>query len=195
MFKFLWKMIKWSFILIVVLFCVVLVMQWNDPEVQAEIKQDRIAKCLVEIGAGSCDENGYETQESKDKRALIEIDRKAKADAIAAKAKAKADARIAAAKAIEDRTYNITKSGRLMCRYAIKQLALYPSELKFNYFKNFEEQLWENFNKDSSMPHRYSMNVSGKWMNRIGMMVPFNAHCKLDLPTNGNGKIVDIWIK
>jgi len=195
MFRVLWKIIKWFFILTFVAFCVLVVIEMNDPEAQAKIKQDRIEKCLAEIGAGSCDKDGYETQESKDKKELIEIDRKAKADAIAEQAKAKADARIAAEKAIEARTYNITKSGRLMCRYAIKQLAIYPSEVKFNYSRNFEERLWENFNKDSSMPHRYSMNVSGKLMNRIGLMVPFNAHCKLDLPTDGNGKLVDIWIK
>ena len=194
MFKFLWKLIKWIVIITVALVVLLLLIP-TDPEAAAKRTQDRIAKCLVEIGADGCDENGRETQESKDKRALIEIERKAKADAIAAKAKAKADARIAAAKAIEDRTYNITKSGRLMCRYAIRQLAKYPSEVKFNYSRNFEERLWENFNKDSSMPHRYSMNVSGKMMNGFGNMIPFNAHCKLDLPTNGDGRIVDIWIK
>ena len=194
MFKFLWKMIKWIFVIIVVL---VVIGLWipTDPEAQAKRTQDRIEKCLVENGAGSCDENGYETQESKDKKAQIEADQKAKADAIAAEAKAKADARIAAEKAEKDRTDKITQSGRLMCRYAIRQLAKYPSELKFNYFRNFEERLWENFNKDGSMPHRYSMNVSGKMMNGFGNMIPFNAHCKLDLPTNGNGKLVDIWVK
>jgi len=99
MFKFLWKMIKWFFILTFVAFCVLVVIEMNDPEAQAKLKQDRIEKCLAEIGAGSCDEDGYETQESKDKKALIEIEEKAKADKLAAEAKAKADARIAAAKA------------------------------------------------------------------------------------------------
>ena len=88
MFKFLWKMIKWSFVILVALVVIGLLLP-TDPEAEAKRTQARIAKCLVEIGAGSCDENGYETQESKDKRALIEIDRKAKADARIAAAKAK----------------------------------------------------------------------------------------------------------
>ena len=193
MFKFLWKMIKWTFVILVVLAGIGLLLP-TDPEVEAKRTQARIAKCLVEIGANSCDENGRETQESKDKRALIEIETKAKADAIAAKAKAIADARIAAEKAEESRISDIETNGRLMCRHFVKQSVKYPSKLDYDW--GYDENLWENFNKDdASYPHRYVWNASGEMMNGLGNMIPFTVHCKIDLPTNGNGKIVDFWIR
>lgn len=193
MFKFLWKMIKWTFVILVVLAGIGLLLP-TDPEVEAKRTQARIAKCLVEIGADGCDENGRETQESKDKA-------KAKAEALAAfeertkKNAAIAEKRIADAKQAEaSRISSIERNGRLMCRHTVKQRVKYPSKLDYSW--DYNEKLWENFNKDNaSFPHRYVWNASGEMMNGFGNMVPFTVHCKLDLPAYGNGRIVDFWIK
>ena len=100
MFKFLWKLIKWSLVIIVVIIVALFALSFlipTDPIAEAKRTQARIENCQTLIwGVGSCDEDGYETQESKDQTALIESEKKAKADAIATKAKAKADAIIAA---------------------------------------------------------------------------------------------------
>ena len=92
MFKFLWKLIKWSLVIIVVIIVALFALSFlipTDPIAEAKRTQARIENCQTLIwGVGSCDENGYETQESKDQTALIEK-----------KLKAEADAKIAAEKA------------------------------------------------------------------------------------------------
>jgi len=192
MFKFLWKLIKWSFVIIVVLIVIAFLIP-TDPEAEAKRTQARIENCQTLIwGVGSCDEDGYETQESKDQTALIESEKKAKADAIATKAKAKADAIIAAQKAESSRIDNKLTDGRLMCKNSVRKLAKYPTKVDYDGWTSGD--MVENFNKGSQYPDRFWINFEGEWMNGFGNMVPFTAHCKLDMNSTA-GKIVDMWIK
>lgn len=189
MFKFLGKMIKWAVITVVVIVVAMLVWVVIDPEGSGWNESSlntAIELCDADHGETNCDAEGNTTAEYKvkqeEKMAAYEKAKKAQ-EVYDAKQKAKAS-----------RISSIKTNGRLMCRHTIKQRVKYPSKLDYDW--NYEERLWENFNKDNaSFPHRYSFNASGEMMNGFGNMVPFTVHCKLDLPASGNGRIVDFWIK
>ena len=83
--------------------------------------------------------------------------------------------------------------GRLMCKNSVRKLAKYPTKVDYDGWTSGD--MVENFNKGSQYPDRFWINFEGEWMNGFGMMVPFTSHCKIDLPADGDGRIVNIWIK
>ena len=82
--------------------------------------------------------------------------------------------------------------GRLMCKNSVRKLAKYPTKVDYDGWTSGD--MVENFNKGSQYPDRFWINFEGEWMNGFGNMVPFTAHCKLDMNSTA-GKIVDMWIK
>ncbi len=185
MFKFLWKMIKWSAIIVVVSF--ITVMFWPKDE-------QKLADCHSTHGEQYCDMFGNERDKATVDAEIAKAKQEEKAKHDAEIAKLKAEMFESAQKAEESRISKIETNGRLMCRHTVKQKVKYPSKIDYDW--SYDEKLWENFNKaDASYPHRYVWNASGEMMNGFGNMIPFTVHCKIDLPTNGNGKIVDFWIK
>jgi hypothetical protein len=193
MFKFLWKLIKWIVIIFVAMFVAFLAYEIIvDPSKEAR------EECYATHGEMYCDSNGkLGDKEAIDKAIADEAAKnlaKAKADSLSIKtqlAEVKAKAIMDAEKS---RISDIETNGRLMCRHTVKQSVKYPSKLDYDW--GYDENLWENFNKDdASFPHRYVWNASGDMMNGFGNMVPFTVHCKIDLPASGNGRIVDFWIK
>jgi len=187
MFKFLGKMIKWAIITIVVIVVGMLVWAvtdpegsgWNESSLNADIKI-----CIADHGEPNCDAEGNTTAEYKvkqeEKMAAYEKAKKAQ-EVYDAKQKAEASR-------IDDKL----TAGRLMCKNSVRKLAKYPTKVDYEGWT--EGNIVENFTKDSQHPDRFWINFEGEWMNGFGNMVPFTAHCKLDMNST-TGKIIDIWIR
>ena len=193
MFKFLWKLIKWIVIIFVAMF-----VGFMAYHLIADPSKEAREECYTTHGELYCDWDGNVGDKEAIDKAIADKAAKELAEA-EAKAKEEIIAKAMALKEESDRKEasriaSIETNGRLMCRHAIKQRVKYPSKLDYDW--DYNEKLWENFNKDdASFPHRYVWNASGEMMNGYGNMVPFTSHCKIDLPATGNGRIVDIWIK
>ena len=211
MFKAIGKFIKWFLIISVVIFSLMaalVVWMENDEDYQKTVEAnliDRIEKCHNEVGETGCDERGYKN----DIGAKLVAEREAKelkAKQLKEKAEAERLARIEKAKAIQDeriakaalarsnerkRISGKLTNGRLMCKNSVRKLAKYPSKLDYEGWE--EGNIVENFTKGGLYPDRFWINLEGEWMNGIGNMIPFTAHCKLDMNST-TGKIVDMWI-
>jgi hypothetical protein len=191
MFKFLWKLIKWFVIIIVAMFVAFAAYDFIlDPNEEAR------EECYTTHGELYCDWDGnVGDKEAIDKaiadkaadKAKKEFEERTKKNAAIAE-KRIADARQAEASRIDDKL----TAGRLMCKFEVRKLAKYPTKVDYEGWT--EGNIVENFTKDSQHPDRFWINLEGEWMNGIGNMIPFTAHCKLDMNST-TGKIIDIWIR
>ena len=101
MFKFIGKLIKWTVIgfvaLFVVIFAVTMYNSWDEIEANAsKAKQDRIEKCIADIGSNNCTDDGFKTQAYKDEQKRIVEEKKAEEKRIAEEEKKAKEAKILA---------------------------------------------------------------------------------------------------
>ena len=93
----------------------------------------------------------------------------------------------------EGKTENFMGQARLDCRNTVKNTALYPSKVDFNWLSGNDYKYFMNFN--SKGESRVMITLSGEMMNGFGNMIPFTAVCKYDYnPKSNTYKVVEILI-
>ena len=191
MFRLIGKLIKWSLVALVALVAFGMYVSSTDPEGVA--RRAAVAECKDTHGKIYCDKEGNVLD-----KATVDAEIAAKAEAKrvrmqeAAERKAAEAAQEAAAKIERDRKFTLQTVGRRTCEGLIRASAKRPNEVDFAFF-GAEDRVWENFNASADLSTRYMLNTKGEMMNGFGMMVPFTAHCKIDMNVD-EYKVVDFWV-
>jgi len=137
--------------------------------------------------------------EEKAERDRIKAEEKAERERIAKEAEyerqrqeeAKRIAEAAYRNSPKGKTENFMDTAWADCRNTVKNAALYPSKVDFNWLSGNDSKYFMNFN--SKGESRVMITLSGEMMNGFGNMIPFTAVCKYDYnPKSNTYKVVEI---
>jgi hypothetical protein len=191
MFRLIGKLIKWSLVALVAVVAFGMYLGSTDPESVA--RRAAVSECQETHGKIYCDKEGNVLD-----KATVDAEIAAKAEATrirmqeAAERKVAEAAQEAADKIERDRKFTLQTVGRRTCEGLVRASAKYPSKVDFAFF-GADDRVWENFNASADLSTRYMLNTKGEMMNGLGMMVPFTAHCKIDMNVD-EYKVVDFWV-
>ena len=195
MFKFLWQSIKYTVVYpFILIFTVSLITTvYQSITFEQENKET--------VGQKFKKERERIKAEEKAERERIKAEEKAERERIAKEAKYQRQReeeakRIAEAKyrnSPEGKTENFMGQAGSMCQKTIKNMALYPSKVDFNWISGNDYKYFMNFN--SKGESRVMITLSGEMMNGFGNMIPFTGVCKYDYNHKTNTyKVVEILL-